>query len=167
MLRHAVQRLWVLLAFALTVCLPLPAAAAILQVCEDDPISVVPIEVDAGVAGQCDRMAAADETTGDAGAAPLCDPRGASVIAPPRIHPIADARIDIAAGCGEKGRAPSVGPSQRDRAPADDAGGAVSYALPVPELELPPAPAEEMLSMPAMQGGPRVGFRPGVYHPPR
>jgi hypothetical protein len=164
--RHAVQRLWMFCAFALAVCLPLRLEAAILQVCENDAVSLAPIEADFGFAPRCELMAGADDAAGDAGPAPLCDPRGASAVAPPRIHPIADARIE-AAGCGEGERRPSVEPSSRDPVPAGDIGGSAHDALSVPDLALPPAPTEAVLPAFFFEGGPRAGHRPGVYHPPR
>lgn len=165
MSRHAVQRFLTLLTFALALVLPLRAGAAIVPICEDEPMTLAPPPVPSEPA--CAIVTSVDEVTGETSAAPICDPRGASSIAPPRILPIADARIDAAPGCNGQDAWPSVGPSSRDSAPGGDLAGPPQRALLSPELVVP-GPAElVVLAFAAPPGGPRAGVEQGVYHPPR
>lgn len=163
MSRHAVQRLLTLLTFALALVLPLRAGAAIVPVCEDEPATLAPAPSEPS----CTIVTSVDDVTGETSAAPICDARGVSSVAPPRILPITDARIDAAPGCDGQEARPSVGPSSRDPAPAGDLAGSPQRALLMPELVVPGAPEIVTLTFAAPPGGPRAGVARGVYHPPR
>ncbi|WP_438020128.1 hypothetical protein WMF18_14135 [Sorangium sp. So ce315] len=164
MSRHAVQRLMTLLTFALALVLPLRAGAAIVPVCEEDRMTIVapPDEP------SCTVLTSVDDATGETRAAPICDPRGASSIAPPRTLPVADDRIDAAPGCDGGDLWPKVGPNSRNPVPTGELASAPQQALLLPELVLPaPCAPVTRVSFIAPAGGPRAGVGRGVYHPPR
>lgn len=165
MSRHAVQRLLTLLTFALALVLPLRARAAIVPVCEDEPMTLAPAP--APNEPSCTIVTSVDDVTGETSAAPICDARGVSSVAPPRILPITDARIDAAPGCDGQEARPSVGPSSRDSAPAGELASSPQRALLMPELVVPGPPELVILAFAAPPGGPRAGVERGVYHPPR
>ncbi len=168
MVRLSFHRLVALWAFALAVCLPLSASAAIVPVCEHEVASLAPPpQPEPRLDSSCDAAPSADEELGDSNAAPLCDPAGASAVAPMRIYPISDGRIEAAPGCGDPELAPSVAPSSNDPFPASDLGGAVLHAVLVPELVVPPQLSEEAPLPPPTSDRARTGFERGVYHPPR
>lgn len=168
MLRPPLHRLVAFLAFALAVCLPLSASAAIVPVCEAEVATEAPApDLDAQITPSCEVVTSVDDETGETSAAPLCDPAGASAVAPPRIHPIADGSIEAAPSCGDTEGAPSVGPRSPDPLQGGELGGAVHQAVLVPELSVPPPFGGEELLAPPVTGGPRVGFRRGIDHPPR
>ncbi|WP_437818935.1 hypothetical protein [Sorangium sp. So ce1078] len=165
MSRHAVQRLMTLLTFALALVLPLRARAAIVPVCDDDRMTIVAPPPDEP---SCTVLTSVDDATGETRAAPICDPRGASSVAPPRTLPITDARIDAAPGCEGSDPWPRVGPNSRHPGPVSELSSSPQQALLVPELVLPAASAPVALfSFLAVPGGPRSGVEQGVYHPPR
>lgn len=153
-----------LLTFALALVLPLRARAAIVPVCEDDQMTIVapPDEP------SCTVLTSVDDATGETRAAPICDPRGASSVAPPRTLPITDARIDAAPGCDGGDLWPRVGPNSRHPGPVSELSSPPQQALLVPQLVLPAAWAPvALVSFLAVPGGPRSGVEQGVYHPPR
>jgi hypothetical protein len=152
-----------LLTFALALVLPLRARAAIVPICEDEPMTLAPAPSEPS----CAIVTSVDEVTGETSAAPICDARGASSIAPPRILPITDARIDAVPGCNGQDAWPSVGPSSRDPAPAAELAGPPQRALLAPELVVAGPTELVILSFAAPSGGPRAGVEQGVYHPPR
>ncbi|AUX22171.1 hypothetical protein SOCEGT47_026720 [Sorangium cellulosum] len=164
MSRHAVQRILTLLTLALALVVPLRARAAIVPVCEDDRMTIVapPDEP------SCTVLTSVDDVTGETRDAPICDPRGASAVAPPRILPITDARIDAAPGCDGGDPWPKVGPSSRHPAPASELASAPPHAVLVPDFVLP-APGQSVATFTSVPptGGPRSGVEQGVYHPPR
>ncbi|WP_437593230.1 hypothetical protein [Sorangium sp. So ce1000] len=164
MSRHAVQRLMTVLTFALALVFPLTARAVIVPVCEDDRMTIVapPDEP------SCTVLTSVDEATGETRDAPICDPRGASSVAPPRTLPITDARIEAAPGCAGSEFAPMVGPNSRHPGPVSELSSAPQHALLLPELVLPaPWAPVALFSFIAVSGGPRPGMEQGVYHPPR
>ncbi|AKT41425.1 hypothetical protein [Chondromyces crocatus] len=167
MVRYPVKRLFALLAFALGLCLPLRASAAILQACEHDAETRV-VAQEAVHSSACDGVSTHGDDAGALNAAPLCDPEGASVVAPPRIYPIADARIDAASACGDTDTLPTIGLRSSDPAPLGELAAAPAWAVLVPDLTLP-LPTIEGLAVAStpVATEPRPGFGPGIYHPPR
>ncbi|WP_437947338.1 hypothetical protein WME98_42215 [Sorangium sp. So ce296] len=164
MSRHAAQRLMTLLTFALALVLPLRARAAIVPVCEEDRMTIVapPDEP------SCTVLTSVDDETGETRAAPICDPRGASSVAPPRTLPMTDDRIDAAPGCDRGELWPRVGPNSGHPSPVSELSSPPQQAVLVPELVLPaPCAPVEAFSFLASSGGPRAGVAQGVYHPPR
>ncbi|HSO00631.1 MAG TPA: hypothetical protein VLS89_20205 [Candidatus Nanopelagicales bacterium] len=169
MVRSSLQRFVAFVAFALGICLPFQASAAILVLCEEDAMTLVPAQAqaqEANVSAACDENG--DEEIGGGHAAPLCDPRGASVVAPPRIHAIADARIEAAPSCGGSEMGTAIGPSSQDPTQAGELGNAAPQGVLVPEMALPSRTEGDAPSAPtAVDGGPLAGFEHGIDHPPR
>ena len=152
------------LTFALALVFPLTARAVIVPVCEDDRMTIVapPDEP------SCTVLTSVDDATGETRDAPICDPRGASSVAPPRTLPITDARIDAAPGCAGSDGGPMVGPNSRHSGAVSELSSAPQQALLLPELVLPaPCAPVALSSFAVTSGGPRPGVEQGVYHPPR
>ncbi|WP_234023750.1 hypothetical protein [Sorangium cellulosum] len=153
-----------LLTFALAMVVSLRARAAIVPVCEDDRMTIVapPSEP------SCTVLTSVDDETGETRDAPLCDPRGASSIAPQRTLPMTDARIDAAPGCLGGDAGPSVGPNSRHPVPTSELASTPQQALLLSDLVLPaPYASVAHVSFLPRPGGPRAGVEQGVYHPPR
>jgi hypothetical protein len=162
--RHAAQRLLTLLTLAFVLILPLRARAAIVPVCDDDRMTPAPAQGEPS----CAVVTSVDDVTGETSAAPICDPRGASAVAPPRILPLTDARIDAVPGCDGDELSPSIGPGSRSPLPAGELASAPQHAMLFPALVVPPASATVVLSpCTPVAGGPLAGVARGVYHPPR
>jgi hypothetical protein len=189
------QRLgtWIALAVALVVPLLLAtsAEAALLPACEArDVITRMPAEwMPAAAVATADEPGApaedactpqaghepghdgskAEEDWGDVRVAAMCDARGASVIAPARILPVADARIEAVPGCAADHSAPlaALRSGSRSSPVAAAAPALVEHAvLDVADL-VPPASSELGPPFPPVRGGPRSGVAPGIDHPPR
>src|SRR5690348_9647059 len=107
MSRHLLQRFAVWTAFAVALLFfPRAASAAILPLCEVDAVSMMPrvpaalplafaaAEEPTPPCGELSAAGSNEEDVVDSKIAAFCDARGASAIAPQRIHPINDARID-------------------------------------------------------------------------
>lgn len=162
------QQLCALIALAVALIAPSRAWAAFLPACENRELATVlpreqpePIESDA-----CSAVDAGDDVT-DSKVAALCDPRGASVIAPLRIHAISDARIESSAHCGVTISTPMIGPAPDDGSSIGALVAMPSHAL-LPGAELVPAASYELApDFPPLEGGARSGVERDVYHPPR
>lgn len=166
MSRPAVQRFLTWLTFALAMVLPLRAGAAILPLCEDDAMSTSPL-AQAEPEPSCTVVTSVDEATGETSAAPICDPRGASAVAPPRLLAVSDARIDAAPGCDEGVSGPVVGQGSRDAIPGGELGGYALYAVLAPAPELAALWEAVLLAPTPPVLGPRAGISRRVDHPPR
>lgn len=161
------------LAFVAAVVLPRWASAVILPLCEHDAMTLMPVsslerELE-GSTSISPPPPPCDEATdgGDSSAAPICDPDGASAVAPPRLLPVADARIEAVPSCGESSFVgPSIGPQRGDH-PALTSPAVVDHAALTAALLVPPAPFVECAVFPAPTGGPRAGVANGVFRPPR
>src|SRR5262245_38769817 len=102
------------LAFAWVWLTPAWARAALVPIC-DAPANaslMPPVPEPA-----CMVVTSVDDSTGETSAAPICDPRGASAIAPQRVLPVSDARLDASPTCGEDPSAVAV-TSRRGNAPS-------------------------------------------------
>ena len=169
MQRLALQRFVVWLAFAGALLVPLSARAAFLPACENREVASIALPVqDAAppsdmLASSCDGAVDHDD---DSRVPAMCDPRGASVIAPPRILPIGDARIDAVRKCAFGSSRPVIGPSPND-SPAHDVSFAIAdpAVLAIPDL-VPPAPSGEAPPFPAVTGGARPGALRSIERPP-
>jgi hypothetical protein len=170
MVRLVVLRAMAIAAFFAVVWLaPLRASAAILPVCEDDPSSGPPssrhvMEAEADCVSLA-QPALVEE--GDPQVAPMCDLRGASVLAPGRIYPMTDARIDAVVSCDGTSFGPAVGPSQGDQGPAHAPWAIIEPAIMAEPLTLHVPLSCELAAYPTAAGAPRAGFRRGIEHPPR
>jgi len=173
------QRLVLFFAGALLV--PARAWAALLPACEaHDPTTRIPADwmpdhqaAVPPVAGGGEACAALPPKASDAAddvdvrIAAMCDARGASIVAPQRILPVGDARIEATPGGGTELGPPVIGP-HRDHAPVASAAPALAqHAVLDAAVLVPPASSELAPPFPPVTGETRSGFAPGVDHPPR
>lgn len=150
-----------LLALAVGVLVPLRASATILPLCELQPAASATPEP------TCETIAADDDEGGDPSAAPMCDLRGASVVAPPQIFPVDDARIEAGRrGCGEQGIAAALSPLPRE-SPVPTSAASTDVTTLAPLLPLPPPADSITIDFIADRESPRDGVSRSVYHPPR
>jgi len=173
---RTLHRLVTWLAFTAAVLVPLLAPAiahaGLLPACESHELTAMPVEwlpkpaapaLEACSIGEIPN----DADLGDARVAAMCDEHGASVVAPPRVHAVADARIDLAPGCGGELSAPLCGPDQRG-APARAPGPAIAeHAVLEGIVLVPPVWYELTAPLPAAAGAPSAGVKRGIEHPPR
>lgn len=173
MLRTAVLRALAIAAiFAVVWLVPRVASAAIIPVCDADAFSGVLAVAVAPAAhaneGRADcaaPLAPTDEA--DPQIAAMCDAQGATAVAPGRIHPMTDARIDAVVTCDGTNVGPLLGPSH-----GEDHSGAASWALADHAVlsisyELRREANVELLPDFHVAGEPRVGFGREIDHPPR
>lgn len=143
---------------------PSRSFAAIVPACEADFASrvVAPALEDTGTS--CDPGA---DDIDNSRVAPMCDARGASAIAPPRIRNVSDVRFERHRPCeGTETLRAAISPAPND-APVQPPDAIVDRAV-MPALELIATTAEERLIDPlARTDGPRAGVRSDVYKPPR
>lgn len=153
-----------LLVFAALVValLPRTAAAALVPVCDADELqTAVPPDVPA-----CEIVTTVDDS-GAERAAPICDPRGASAVAPQRILPIADARIEAgASGCGADETPSALEPRRSSDEPASSAW-AIDPATVTSLDVLPVWGGESLVLAPPAAGGPRLEHPRRLERPPR
>jgi hypothetical protein len=172
MKRVFLQRLLVWVAFAAALLVPLTVQAAIVPTCEDVD-SMLLRETALPSVNTDDAACAAprgiDEVDAkvDAKVAAMCDARGASVIAPPRILPVADARIDMVRGCSalETGT-PMIGPVPDDAAWSNGPVAAPPHAVLAANDLVPPAPSELGPAFPPVEGEERLGIHRSLDRPP-
>ncbi len=181
---RVLQRLVVLFAFAGAFLAPVVARAAVLaeasevegplpvapspDVCSlGDLRSSVPAQPPANVEHGVEHAAVDD--IDDAKAGGMCDDRGACVVAPQRVHPVGNARIQVSRFCnfGGHGAAAWIDRGQDDVPGAGAAPVAVQHAVLDTALLVPPASSELGPAFPPVVGGPRVGIARGVERPPR
>lgn len=166
--RH-LQRLSALIALAMALLVPVRAWAALIPACENREVAtVLPREDEAERVDStlCNDGNAEDEV-GDSKVPALCDPRGASIIAPPRIHAIIDARIESGARCGVTITTPMIGPGPDDGSAAGALVAMPGHAV-IPEGALVPAPSYELApDFTPPEGGALPGVRRPIDHPPR
>jgi hypothetical protein len=160
------------LAFLLVALAPRVAAAAILPACESHELTRTPPEwlaptptilPDACSIGEI----ANDEDLGDARVAAMCSDSGASMVAPPRLVPVIDARIDRAPGCVAELDCPVIGPSSHDSPAVPPPFAVTDHALLGGGVLVPPAPYTLAPAFPVVVGAPRAGVRHALDHPPR
>jgi hypothetical protein len=143
--------------------LPGIAQAALVPICDaPESQSFVPPQEPA-----CTVITRVDDETGETSVAPLCDPRGASAIAPPRLLAVSDARLDQSPSCGNDATELGLSPSSGDHAPKLPSSWLVDLALLPEPLSLGAACCHELAFAAAAARGPRSGERLDVYKPPR
>jgi hypothetical protein len=183
MSRHLLQRLAVWTAFAVAFLFPLlssrTAGAAILPLCEVDSATVMPrapqpspIAFAANDDPSCDELsrlnAAADDDGVDPKIAAYCDARGASAIAPQRIAPITDARIEATPGCARlDSSTQTIAPSPHDGVAAGSAALALDPAALDPSAMILPASSELLPDYAPVTDVDAAGIQRSIYHPPR
>ncbi len=185
MSRHLLQRFAVWTAFAVALLIPLlvsrSAHAAILPLCEVDAVSMMP-RVPAAPAAlplafaeepltPCNELSAAgsnEEDVVDSKIAAFCDARGASAIAPQRIHPINDARIDATPSCARlDSSSPTIAPSPHEGLPVGSAALLLDPAALGAATMIPPAASELLPAYAPVTDAECSGIEQAVYHPPR
>jgi hypothetical protein len=179
MSRHLLQRLAVWTAFAVALLFPLTASAAILPLCEVDSATVMPRAPSplAFVAAEeptpsCEELgrlnAANDDDTIDPKIAAFCDARGASAVAPQRIVPITDARIDAAPSCARvESATQTIAPSPHDSPATGSAAFLLDPAALDPSAMVHPASSELLPAYAPVDDVECSGIEQAVYHPPR
>ena len=193
MSRHLLQRLAVWTAFAVAMLFPLlvprTAAAAILPLCEVDSATVMPrtsAPLPSPIAfaaaeeptPSCDELgrlsaanaanAANDDDTIDPKIAAYCDARGASAVAPQRIVPIADGRIEAGSSCARvEGSAQTIAPAPHDSSTTGSAAFLLDPAALDASATVLPAPSELLPAYAPVTDGDCSGIEQAVYHPPR
>ena len=173
--RCLIHALLVCVALAVALLAPLRAWAAILPACENrELVTPAPAPVPSILFADppppladpsC--VAPKDEPGTDSKAAPICDPRGASALAPPRVLVVNDASIRAVPSCGLELSSPMIGPAPRDTSTIHAAFALVEHATMAAATRVPPPPSELGPAYPPVRGEARAGTRPGVYHPPR
>jgi hypothetical protein len=181
MQRRLVTSLLVCLALALALFVPLRAQAAILPACENREVvtlapPVAPSILFLDVQDAQDEPApepacaspASHEPEADSKVAAMCDQRGLSIVAPPRIHPVSDDRIEASPSCEIELLIPHIGPSPRDGS-SIHLGTAFVEPATIADITLLPPPAFSELApaYPPVEGEARAGVVRDVYHPPR
>ncbi len=190
--RHLLQRLAVWTAFAVAMLFPLTAGAAILPLCEVDsatlmprtsaplpsPIAFAAAEEPTPPCDELSRLSAAnaanaanavnDDDTIDPKIAAYCDARGASAVAPQRIVPIADGRIEAASSCARvEGSAQTIAPAPHDSPTTGSAAFLLDPAALDPSTTILPAPSELLPAYAPVTDVDCSGIEQAVYHPPR
>ena len=162
--------------FAATWLAPLCAMAAIVPICDGDAVSAWgPVvqavrTADATPAEDCRDApfnANSNSDEHDPHVAAMCDAQAATVIAPNRIHPMSDGRIEAVVSCDGIQHGPFASAPNGNQFVDGLSWANVDPAMltePVivrPQIysELPPAFVDP--------GSPRIGFDREVYHPPR
>jgi hypothetical protein len=148
--------------FALALLIPFRASAAIVPACEVDVETRAPATP---LESSCNTAEGSDHVV-DSVAAPMCGDQGVSAIAPPRLLPIADARIEARTSCSGVETGPSCGPNTGDP-PAISSSATFERAMLDTALVVPPSPFLELADSVDPSGGPRAGFGATIYHPPR
>ena len=97
-MRRFVAQLAFVLALALAWLLPRVAQAALVPTCDAAELASKMAPPDEPSCTVVTRVV--DRATGATQAAPMCDPRGASAVAPQRVLPVDDARIEATPSCG-------------------------------------------------------------------
>jgi hypothetical protein len=156
---------------ALVLLAPGLARAAILPACESVEVSHATIEwaaptilPDSCSAGGIQL----DDDLGDMSVPAMCSENGASMVAPGRVLPVVDARIDAAPGCGaELSGAQAIGPAPDDAPVAAPAFAVVDHAVLGAGTLVPPAVSELAPPFVVVPGAPRAGVKHDIEHPPR
>lgn len=145
---------------------PSQSFAAIVPACENDFVSSVKAPAADSADESCDAAARGDDID-NSRAAPICDFRGASAIAPPRLRGVSEARFERSRSCdGPDSVRAAAGPRTSD-SPVQAPDTVFEHAvLPVPELVIPAAQTQ-LIEPPFRTDGPRTGARPEIFHPPR
>lgn len=180
MSRHLLQRFAVWTAFAVALLFPLTASATILPLCEVDAVTMMPRTPAAlplafvaaeEPASPCDEISAAADSEEEVAASKIpafCDARGASAIAPQRVHPINDARIEATPSCARvDAPAQTIAPSSHDGNVAGSVALPLDPAALATATQIPPAPSELLPAYAPVTDAERSGIEQAVYHPPR
>jgi hypothetical protein len=177
MQRRWVHCLLVCVALAAALLVPSRARATFLPACElhvGVTLAAEAVAMGSGAeaveanSGAC--RSALDERplAGEARFAPMCDARGASTEAPPRIHGIGDEHIEGLPSCAHELSSPTaLTPSPRE-IPSLHAGAALAdHAVLPASMRVPPAFSEAATGFLPPRDEARTGERQRIDHPPR
>ncbi len=158
--------------FAAAWLAPLQAMAAIIPICDGDAVSAWGPVIQAG--------RTADTTpTDDCRATPsnsdeyeplvaaMCDAQAATVIAPNRIHPMSDARIEAVVSCDGIQHGPFASAPNSNHYVDGLSWANVDPAVLAEPLMVRPRIYTELPPAFVDPGSPRCGFDREIYHPPR
>lgn len=154
---------------------PLQAMAAIIPICDGDAISAVgPVfaavhPAETNIPEDCRALPinAGNSDEHDPQVAAMCDTSAATVVAPNRVHPMTDARIDAAPSCSGIQHGPFVNASH-DGPQLD--GLSWVHVDPTVLSEAWVMHSRPFVELPPMLmdlGSPHTGFDREIYHPPR
>jgi len=173
MLRVALLRgLAVLAFFAATWLAPLRAMAAIVPICDGDAVSAWgPVvqsvrTTETNPAEDC-HSATASSDEQDPQVAAMCDAHAATVVAPGRIHPMSDARIDAVVSCDGIQHGPFASAPDSNHFVDGLSWVNVDPAILTESILVRPRLFIELPPTFVDTGSPRVGFDREIYHPPR
>lgn len=173
MLRVALLRgLAVVAFFAATWLAPLQALAAIIPICDGDAISawnsMVPTmrAAETNSTEDCQAPAASPDEQ-DLQVAAMCDVRAATVVAPNRVRPMSDARIDAVDSCDGIQHGPFASAPGSNPAIDGLTWAFVEPAVLTDSTTIRPQIYIELPSMFVDPGAPRPGFDREIFHPPR
>jgi len=173
MLRVALVRGLAMVAFFAAVWLaPLQALAAIVQICDGDAISawnpvVSPTRAtETNPADDCQAVPGNPDEL-DPQVAAMCDARAATVVAPDRVHPMSDARIDAVDSCDGIQHGPFASAPGSNSYIDGLTWAYVDPAVLTDGVTLRPQIYVELPSIFVEPGTPRAGFDRKIYHPPR
>ncbi len=147
---------------------PSRSFAAIVPACENDFVSRITATAPLadGQDTSCDDAARGDDID-NSRVAPICDLRGASAVAPPRLHGISDVRFDRGRSCEGTDTFKTAVESGRGDPPLSPPEATIEHAV-LPSLEVVgPVPEARLIELPVRTDGPRTGVRIDVFHPPR
>ncbi len=155
------------LALFTVVLWPSKSFAAIVPACENDFQSRMAVTAQAeGQDASCEPAATGDDID-NSRVAPICDLRGASAIAPPRLHGVTDLRFDRGRACEGTDSFKTAVDSGRGDPPVSPREATIEHVvLPSPEI-VGPAVEVRLIDLPVRTDGPRMGVRLSIYHPPR
>jgi hypothetical protein len=172
MLRIALLRLLATVAFfAATWLAPLRVFAAIIPVCDGNAVSgwapVAPaLPSDPSSTDACPSSAAASDDA-ELHVAAMCDADAATVVAPNRIHPMSDARIDAVVSCDGIHHGPFASTPTNSHNIDGLSWVNVDPAMLTEPLVVRPRIYFELPPMFVDAGVPCTGYGREVYHPPR
>lgn len=158
--------------FAAVWLAPLQAMAAIIPICDGDAISAwgpvvqTVYAVETNQPEDC-RGGTANSDEHDPQVAAMCDARAASIVAPNRIHPMTDARIDAVPSCEGIQHGPFASTPSNDHHVDGSSWVSVEPAMLTASVVVRPRIYFELPPMFVDPGSPQAGFDREIYHPPR
>lgn len=155
-----------LTALFVVVLWPSRSFAAIVPACEND-FESRPTANPAQAEPQDTSCEGGAEDIDNSRVAPMCDLRGASSIAPPRLHGVTDLRFDRGHPCEGTDTFKTAVDSSRSDPPVSPPETTFERVV-LPSIEAAGLAAEpRLIDFPVRTDGPRTGVRFGIYHPPR
>jgi hypothetical protein len=97
----------------------------------------------------------------------MCDARAASIVAPNRIHPMSDARIDAVVSCDGIEHGPFASAPSNNHYVDGLSWANVDPTVLADAIVVRPRIYVELPPMYVNTGSPPIGFDRDIYHPPR